>query len=426
MVSVDEHTQTGIEIMSQGVKLSEQLILKVLESLIEMLGKNKEEQNFVINNNTKEGKQKITDLLNKHKDGIVALDENITKQQLNDYQKEFKKMGVDFSVVKNGKDNYSFFFAGEQANVIEKALKNVLESKSIVLENEQVKNLQLDVNNLKDELPNEKVKEVKELYDQTASPEKVDKINTLNEKLNNLSSKEKLLFTKLQELDDVKRTLYAEEIKRVEELFNNQFGNKEITINVDETRKDDSQKDSILIEADKNLRLEEKIEKNKNAHEASSDDSQKDNVQIEVNNNLSPEQRMENILNQLTPKEQDLFMKINDAEVESLNNAFADKPINEHANNLRNLKENFSEAEIEKVRDLYNKNISTARIAPEGRLHADKVSTTVSNMKKDKQAEQQKSQKVFSVDSVKKIDAKIKSEQKDKDQVKTRKPTLDR
>ncbi|MED3804451.1 DUF3801 domain-containing protein [Lysinibacillus xylanilyticus] len=393
MVSVDEHTQASIEILSQGVKLSEQLILKVLGTLIEMLGKNKEEQNFVIDNNTKEGKQKITDLLNKHKDGVVALDENITKQQLNDYQKELKKMGVDFSVVKTGKDNYSFFFAAEQANIIEKALKNVLESKSNVLENEQVKNLQLDVNNLKEELPNEKVKEVKELYDQTASPEKVDKINTINEKLNNLSSQEKLLFTKLQELDDVKRTLYAEEIKRVEVLFNNQYGNKEITINVDETSKDDSQKDSILIEVD---------------------------------NNLSPEQRMDNIFNQLTPKEQDLFMKINDAEVESLNNAFADKPINEHANNLRNLKENFSEAEIEKVRDLYNKNISTARIAPEGRLHADKVSAAVNTLSKNKQTEQQKSSAVFSIKGVKEIDAKIKSEQKDKDQVKTRKPSLER
>jgi len=145
MVSVDEHTQTGIEIVSQGVKLSEQLILKVLEALIERFGNNKEEQNFVIENNTKEGKQKITDLMNKHKDSVIALDENITKQQLNDYQKEFKKMGVDFSVVKNEKDNYSFFFAGQQSNIIEKALKNVVERKSNVLENKQVSNDQADL-----------------------------------------------------------------------------------------------------------------------------------------------------------------------------------------------------------------------------------------------------------------------------------------
>ena len=145
MVSVDKQTQAGIKIVSQGVKLSEQLILKVLESLIERFENNKEDQNFVIENNTKEGKQKITDLMNKHKDSVVALDENITKQQLNDYQNEFKKMGVDFSVVKNEKDNYSFFFAGQQSNIIEKALKNIVERKSNVLENKQVSNDHADL-----------------------------------------------------------------------------------------------------------------------------------------------------------------------------------------------------------------------------------------------------------------------------------------
>jgi len=162
MVSVDEHTQVGIEIVSQGVKLSEQLLLKVLESLIERLGKNKEEQNFVIKDNTKEGKQKISDLMNKHKEGVVALDENITKQQLKDYQKEFKKMGVDFSVVKNEKDNYSFFFAGQQSNVIEKALKNVVERKSNVLENKQMSNDQADMKASKVKSNNEVSKASKE------------------------------------------------------------------------------------------------------------------------------------------------------------------------------------------------------------------------------------------------------------------------
>ncbi|MGE7954753.1 DUF3801 domain-containing protein [Lysinibacillus xylanilyticus] len=178
MVSVDEHTQVGIEIMSQGVKLSEQLLLKVLESLIERLGKNKEEQNFVIENNTKEGKQKITDLMNKHKDGVVALDDNITKQQLNDYQKEFKKMGVDFSVVKNEKDNYSFFFAGQQSNIIEKALKNVVERKSNVLENKQVSNDQSDLKAPKGKNANEVSKENKELSQ--AEKQKSSSIYSIN------------------------------------------------------------------------------------------------------------------------------------------------------------------------------------------------------------------------------------------------------
>ncbi|MGQ7114422.1 DUF3801 domain-containing protein [Escherichia sp. TWPC-MK] len=56
---------------------------------------------------------------------MVALDENLTKQQLNGYQKELEKLSVDFSVVRNGKEDYSFFFSATQANVIEKAYKKM-------------------------------------------------------------------------------------------------------------------------------------------------------------------------------------------------------------------------------------------------------------------------------------------------------------
>ncbi|MEB9334509.1 hypothetical protein [Bacillus thuringiensis] len=37
---------------------------------------------------------------------------------------------MDFSVVRNGKEDYSFFFSATQANVIEKALKNIVERSS--------------------------------------------------------------------------------------------------------------------------------------------------------------------------------------------------------------------------------------------------------------------------------------------------------
>lgn len=131
MVSVDEHTQVAMEIVSQGTKLSGELLLKVLKALNDLLSSDDKQKDFILKDNSKEGKQKINDLINKHKNGVVALDENITKQQLKDYQKEFKKLGVDFSVVKNQKDDYSFFFAGQQTNVIEKALKNVIEKKSV-------------------------------------------------------------------------------------------------------------------------------------------------------------------------------------------------------------------------------------------------------------------------------------------------------
>ena len=42
----------------------------------------------------------------------------------------------DFSVVKNGKDNYSFYFASKDSEIMEKGIKNVVENK---IEKEQTK-----------------------------------------------------------------------------------------------------------------------------------------------------------------------------------------------------------------------------------------------------------------------------------------------
>ncbi|WP_242479995.1 hypothetical protein [Bacillus cereus group sp. N21] len=57
---------------------------------------NKEQssKDYILDENTKVGKQKINELIKKNdKDGgVIALDENLTKQQLRDYQKEFKKL----------------------------------------------------------------------------------------------------------------------------------------------------------------------------------------------------------------------------------------------------------------------------------------------------------------------------------------------
>src|SRR5699024_9842771 len=127
--------------VSEGARLSSNLLKFVLSGLANKLEKDEgtEKENTLVNGNTKEGKQKINELLNKHESGIQSLDENLTKQQVKDYQKELKKLGVDFSVTRNGKDNYSFFFAGGQADVIEKGIKNVLELKTRVASNEQVK-----------------------------------------------------------------------------------------------------------------------------------------------------------------------------------------------------------------------------------------------------------------------------------------------
>ncbi|WP_256869972.1 DUF3801 domain-containing protein [Bacillus sp. CDB3] len=194
MVSVDEHTQVAMEVVAQSLKISEQTLLQLLEALSKLLeGKEQQPKDFIFDDKTKAGKQKISDLINKHEKtgGVVALDEILTKQQLNDYQKELKKLGVDFSVVRNDKEDYSFFFSAAQANMIEKALKNIVEGKNAVLEKKEVK----------------------------TAEKKKPKENNIN--YDRLSKQEKLLYTKLEELDEIKRDLYSQKVNRVGKLFEN-------------------------------------------------------------------------------------------------------------------------------------------------------------------------------------------------------------
>lgn len=225
MVSVDEHTQVAMEVVAQTLKISEQTLLRLLESLSKLLeSKEQKPQNFIFDDKTKVGKQKISELIKKHeKDGgVIALDENLTKQQLHDYQKELKKLGVDFSVVRNGKEDYSFFFSAAQANVIEKALKNIVERKSAVLEKQEVKTAEKDLKKVRQDLTPDQAEKVKAIYDKiTTSKQKEPKENNIN--YDRLSKKEKLLYAKLEELDEVKRGLYSQEVNRVEKLFENRY-----------------------------------------------------------------------------------------------------------------------------------------------------------------------------------------------------------
>lgn len=139
MVSVDENTQVALEIVSEGTKLSGELILKILRELNNLFEKDKNaiKENNLFNEKNKQGKQSIKSLMKKHENGLDTLDDNINKEQVKEFSKEFNKLGVDFSTVKVGKDEYSFFFAGKDSSVVEKALKNVIEKKDKELQNEK-------------------------------------------------------------------------------------------------------------------------------------------------------------------------------------------------------------------------------------------------------------------------------------------------
>ncbi|HDX9654737.1 hypothetical protein [Bacillus sp. GL1(2024)] len=322
MVAVDEHTQVALEVVAQSLKISEQTLLRLLEALSKLLeGKEQQPKDFIFDDKTKVGKQKISDLMKKHEKtgGVVALDENLTKQQLNDYQKELKKLGVDFSVVRNGKEDYSFFFSAAQANIIEKALKNIVERKSAVLEKEEVKTTEKDLKEIRETLTPDQAEKVKEIYDKiTTAKKKEPKENNIN--YDRLSKQEKLLYAKLEELDEVKRGLYSQEVNRVEKLFENRYKqdvdvNKENTVEIENLSEKPLEKVRTKV-----AELDEKEQSLLGQKIGLVAGEVSENEYNEMKKDFSPEQteKIENIFDDLLKEVKNESVKENTVEIENL------------------------------------------------------------------------------------------------------------
>ncbi|HDR7980178.1 TPA: DUF3801 domain-containing protein [Bacillus cereus] len=400
MVSVDEHTQVAMEVVAQSLKISEQTLLRLLEALSKLLeGKEQQPKDFIFDDKTKVGKQKITDLMKKHEKtgGIVALDENLTKQQLNDYKKELKKLGVDFSVVRNGKEDYSFFFSAAQANVIEKALKNIVERKSAVLEKEEVKTAEKALKDIRQDLTPDQAEKVKEVYDEITTAEKKEpKENNIN--YDRLSKQEKLLYAKLEELDEIKRGLYSQEVNRVEKLFENRY-------------KQDVEKEPKLTEKNTN----------------------KEKTEVEINAKDNKEQ-VKNMLNSLSNDEQKLMLQYTKVMSESLDNHYADKSSYVESNKLDEMKKDFTPKQIEKVNTVVKQNISSFGEA-DGKVNVDEFHSILNDIKQERAKENKMEKEIdtpkqkkieFSMNGVKDLDFKIKNEDKEASKDKNKKQSLSR
>ncbi|MBG0964060.1 DUF3801 domain-containing protein [Bacillus sp. SRB1LM] len=414
MVSVDEHTQVALEVVAQSLKISEQTLLRVLEALSKLLeSKEQQPKDFIFDDKTKVGKQKISDLIKKHEKtgGVVALDENLTKQQLKDYQKELKKLGVDFSVVRNGKEDYSFFFSAAQANIIEKALKNIVERKNAVLEKEEVKTAEKDLKEMRKNLTPEQAEKVKEVYDEiTAADKKEPKENNIN--YDRLSKQEKLLYAKLEELDEIKRGLYSQEVDRVEKLFENRY-------------KQDVEKEPQLTGKDSNK--EKQTNKEKTKVETNSKDDKK---------------QVKDMLNSLSNDEQKLMVQYTKVMSEGLNNQNTDKASDKESNKFQDMVKNFTPEQIEKVTAVVNQNVTTASYSTEkekGKIHVDNFQSILADVKKEIAKENGKEKEVekekdapkekkleFSMEGVKKLDVKIKKEEQEVSKDKNKKQSISR
>lgn len=231
-------------------------------------------------------------------------------------KKSLKKLGVDFSVVRNGKEDYSFFFSAAQANVIEKTLKNIVERKNVVLEKEEVE----------------------------TAEKKEPKENNIN--YDRLSKQEKLLYAKLEELDEIKRGLYSQEVNRVEKLFENRY-------------KQDVEKDT---------------------------NKEKTEVEIHVKDD---KEQVKNMLNSLSNDEQKLMLQYTKVMSESLDNHYADKSSYVESNKLDEMKKDFTPKQVEKVNTVVKQNISSFGEA-DGKVNVDKFHSILNDIKQERAKENRK------------------------------------
>ncbi|MDE8277655.1 DUF3801 domain-containing protein [Erysipelothrix rhusiopathiae] len=135
MPNIDESAQAGLNAVLTGVKTSADLLTLIFQKLSEKMEESKRSgKPFVEQPSTTNGKQNLKSLIAKHQQGVVPLQDNLSREELKSFQKEFKDMGVDFSVRKIGKDSYSVFFAGKDSETIEKAISNAIEKRSKKIE----------------------------------------------------------------------------------------------------------------------------------------------------------------------------------------------------------------------------------------------------------------------------------------------------
>ncbi|WP_429959923.1 hypothetical protein [Enterococcus sp. AZ196] len=370
----------------------------------------------VIEANTKRGKQKIQDLVQKHKNGVEALENNVSKDQVKAYSKELKKLGVDFSVQKVGKDNYSFFFATKDVGVIEKALKNVVEKKSL----EVSKKSQLPI----------KEKELEDLK------EKTDLVS-----LEGLSEDEKNeKFTELyRQLSKEEKEYFKQIVKTEKESADNFYADRDTNFEADILAKmkndlSDKQQDSVQNLYDtfvtnnseknelrgkiSNKRMPDLLEK---VDVKLFEESEATKVDLKNLNENQKLDKFESMYDELSPVEKQLFNQKNLATNELKDRYFNDSDSMKETQKLFDLKDQISDQSYQKTNNLYNLFVKDdLNTSPEQK---DKLAI---NKIKEKIEQKEKSPNIYSIAGVKAIDKQIKEQEKEQGKEKTKQQDMSR
>lgn len=139
MPTIDDSVEVALSTSITVAKLSAQLVLASMEKFLAMVKNNpKSRDTSFQDGKTPQGKMNIKKLFEKHnKDEILTLKDNISKAEYSAIKKEFNKMGVDFSMRKVAKDEYSIFYAGKDVASIEKGMDNAIKKYSRKQEKKQ-------------------------------------------------------------------------------------------------------------------------------------------------------------------------------------------------------------------------------------------------------------------------------------------------
>lgn len=416
MALIDEHTQVAIEIVSEGTKLTGELIAGVLRTAKDMLsdtGKSNRNSNLY-DNKTPSGKQKINDLIKKHVGGIDSLDENISKEQVKDYSKELKKLGVDFSVVKNGKDDYSFFFASKDSAVLEKALKNVISKK----------NKKLSKNSNREEEKESKYTHSKNTNESNLSSESneekiLSKLNSKNDEIIiNTNSKKSIVEGIRSSLTDKEFALFLQKSKK-EIQFSEGQGMVSESRKFKEMLGDYEPKEISKVNTiyEKYIHVgNDKAPKN-HVHSNEVDVLL---TELKTEKNIT----LDSVLSKMNDKEQKLFFQLAEKRKESILNNTDKKERSVESNNYETMKNTMSNDSVKKVEKIFDDTIfSGSGKTPAGQLNInnvqnkDKVVTAEKGLDKEKsnvKTENNASKDNFySMKNVRKIDKEIKAKEKE-------------
>lgn len=377
-MNIDEGTKVGIELASEGIKLTANLLSFIFRKASEAL-----EDKNIVTTKTKEGKQKIKDLLEKHKHGIETLDDNLTKEQVKDYQKELKKLGVDFSIVKNGRDNYSFFFAGNQASVIEKALKNIIDKENLLDNNKDVKETQKDINYEMGKLNKKEKENVINAYTEfymTKDEKKYEK----------LSDKEKTAFDKMKKLDNIKEKLNHDIDKMTKEPPTEKQLNLAKKLGVKNYKEMNKKEISIALE------------------EAGADPSY-------FNNKKNMKKNLNDRISKLNEKEINLYKKNIEYEILSTSISLEDNKLQDVSLELKKLEKEHSKNTLDKIKNIDKdiKEFDKFKSYSKNKLTNREILSEI-----NKNIKERNNIKTFSMKNVKKIDQEIKKKESSKDRTK--------